>query len=214
MIYRHDPHTQAEAVDASITGYHPVSVAPDSATSADAKAERRATRGRELLMAQQEFQWLKDYQVRSPAPRMDMRYHLEGAVSLLGSSIALREQWLQASRQALLDHLQQDASAGNTLTSGTVQAGSVHEGAQARTQGLAESHDRSNQTCRALHVGEGTFNALKGQQDATPDPRIGMRYLLEGAVRVLQRRADLHREWVSHARKALQAHLARLQAAG
>ena len=211
MSDRHDPRGSVSA-DASLIGYLDGQTRLHAA--ANTNTERRESRGREVLLAQSEFSWLKDYQQHAPAPRIDLRYHAEGAVSLLRSSTELRQQWLQCARQALLDHLQQDVDAEGATNSGTAQPTGSREGAQARTQGQAQSQDRSKSTCRALHVGEATFTVLRSLQDATPDPRIGMRYLLEGAVRVLRLRSDLHREWVSHARRALQAHLAQLQAAG
>ena len=212
MSHHHNLRAQAATADAPLIGY-PAGQQREGG-GAGANTERRESRGREVMLAQTEFNWLKDYQHHAPAPRIDLRYHAEGAISLLSSSIELRQLWLQCARQALLDHLQQDVGAEGTRISGTAQPSGSREGAQARTQGQAEGQDRSRSTCRALHVGETTFTVLKSLQDSTPDPRIGMRYLLEGAVRVLQLRADLHRAWVGHARRALQAHLAHLQAAG
>jgi hypothetical protein len=61
-----------------------------------------------------------------------------------------------------------------------------------------------------LQISEATFQWLKGVQGTTRDPRIEIRYLVEGAVTLLTQQAAVPDAVVRHARRALQAHLAAL----
>jgi hypothetical protein len=162
---------------------------------------------RVLLVGRRHFRWLKTLQEHVPGPRLDLRYLLEGALAVLQGDEALRAHWLEAARAALLGQLAQNES-------GTGRGPAVAEGAQARTPAPPLAHVRNAgriEDCKALQVGEEAFLGLKRVQGTTRDPRLEMRYLVEGAVVLLQQRADLLPRVVGQARQALSGHLAQLQ---
>jgi hypothetical protein len=146
---------------------------------------------RVLLIGRSAFAWLRVLQERAPAPRLEMRYLIEGIVLLLIALEEIREPWLAGAREA-----------GRSLV--------ATEGAQARTPASPSGNGRHDD-CKALQIGEASFLWLRGVQGLTRDPRLEIRYLVEGALALLQQRTDLLPEVVGHARQALSEHLSQLQ---
>lgn len=162
---------------------------------------------RVILVGHAAFAWLRKLQERAPGPRIDLRYLVEGALGLLQEHQALHDRWLQHSRQALVSHVSGRGGSGNSgagLTS--VQA----EGAKARTQGAPASRGRHDD-CKALQIHETLFQWLKGLQGTTRDPRLDMRYLVEGAFALIGEQPDVLPRVVSLARRSLREHLAELE---
>jgi hypothetical protein len=164
---------------------------------------RARSHTRVLLLGSLSFNELRRYQSDAPSPRMDMRYHVEGLFMLLDERSDLREDWLSQARFALARHLAEPARSVRSLSS--------NEGAQARTHGEPERPAGPHQDCRSLHVQAEAFDWLQGVQGTTHDPRLELRWLVDGALALVQQRRDLHPQWVTHARKALHTHLAQLQ---
>lgn len=160
---------------------------------------------RVLLVGVASFAWLRKLQERAPGPRIDLRYLVEGAVVLLEGAPQLRQAWLAQSRLALVDHV-----AGNAgrATEGTGRRQPA-EGAAARTS-ASSVNPAHHDDCKALQVGERAFQWLKGVQGTTRDPRLDMRYLVEGAVALLDREPSLLPRLLGHARRSLLEHLQQL----
>ena len=174
------------------------------ASDAGARAAARNA-PRVLLVGNTCFSWLRRLQERAPAPRVDLRYLVEGAVAMLQANDQTMDAWMAHSRQSLVHHVTgRNAGAG----SGTVRA--AHEGAQARTSGPPTGHGRHDD-CKALQVGEPAFQWLKGMQGTTRDPRLDIRYLVEGALALLNAHPELLPQVVSLARRSLREHLAELE---
>jgi hypothetical protein len=192
---------------------------------------RRAPRV--IVVGGSAFRWLKALQGIAPAPRVDMRYLLEGTVAVLQARPDVRQSWLQASLDVMYHHIavrRQQAAMGESGR-GMTAPGSRHgrgatasdegternaafEGAPARTQGTPYTtghREMRNEDCKALQIGEAHFQWLKGVQGTTRDPRIELRYLVEGALALLQQEDSLLPGVVEHARHALAEHLALLQ---
>ncbi len=189
-------------------------LAPCAAAHPDAELSRVGNGGvraaprnaaRVLLVGNTCFTWLRRLQERAPAPRVDLRYLVEGAMTLLQANDQMMDTWMVHSRQALVHHV---ASRSPASFSGTVRA--AHEGAQARTSGAPSGQGRHDD-CKALQVGEPAFQWLKGKQGTTRDPRLDIRYLVEGALALLNAHPELLPQVVSLARRSLREHLAELE---
>lgn len=202
----------------------------DSANAAPVGAAL-GPRPRVILVGLATFAWLRVLQQRAPAPRLDLRYLVEGLLFSLQDHAELRRSWIQASRQALLDQLvpphgETDATASALLAGppaapihrsaavrrtipGTGPGSRPAEGASARTPDNTRARARHTD-CKALQIGEQAFRWLKGVQDSTVDPRLEMRSLIEGGTRLLRERTDLLPAVVERAREALVAHLTHL----
>lgn len=170
---------------------------------------RPVTAARSLLVGKDAFTALRAAQANGSGPRLDMRYLIEGAVALLSASQELRSAWIDAARGAFTTHLQVPMDLGSESGTG-VRARPAAEGASARTHG-GSAPSRRHADCRSLQVGESAFERLKAIQRTTHTPRLEMRYLVEGAVGLLRRRADQQAKWERHARQALIEHLSELQ---
>lgn len=193
-------------------------------------------RDRALLISKAGFAWLRSLQTTAPGPRLDLRYLLEGAISVLAADMAARPAWFEAGRQSLLTHLATEQRGSNVFgpgpgrivapgtgvihtvaiagNSGTGRSNAALEGASARTSEVPTDtgrHAHRSEDCKSLHVGEPAFQCLKSIQGTTRDPRLEMRYLLEGAIALLQRRNDLLPQVVGIARQLLAEHLVQLQ---
>lgn len=206
-------------------------IATQTSTESSAAEARRAPRV--IVVGAAAFRWLKALQGRAPAPRVDMRYLLEGTVAVLQARPDVRQPWLQASLEVMYHHIavrRQQAAMGDHGR-GQAATGSRHgrsasasgegaervtafEGAPARTQGTPYTtghREMRNEDCKALQIGEARFQWLKGVQGTTRDPRIELRYLVEGALALLQQEDGLLPGVVENARHALAEHLALLQ---
>lgn len=199
-----------------------------------------AQRGhRVVLVGLEAFRWIRRLQEQAPAPRMDMRYLVEGALVVVRDGPqGLRQAWLLASEQAMAAHvagkraasLQPSAPpamhqvragdraaahesatvAAMAAETGTAAAAAA-EGAAARTQGShLSTHKARLSDCKALQIGTDAFEWLQAVQRTTRDPRLEFRYLLEGLCALLQARTDLLHAVVGHARQALATHLSQL----
>lgn len=189
--------------------------------------------GRVVLIGVTAFQSLKSLQLQLPAPRLDFRYVVDGVVQVMqGKQPGLDLQelqalWLETSQRAMFtclagqvgqawpDFSRADRdSAARAISEGTGSRLQAAEGAPARNQ---ERHTeravgRRQADCRALQISEGTFQWLKGVQRTTSQPRIELRFLVEGALALVQDRPTLLDAVTGHARVALAAHLAELAA--
>ena len=171
-------------------------------------AAKPKTPHRVLLVGVGCFAWLRVLQERAPGPRVDLRYFVEGAAALLENAPELRRAWMDASRQALIHHVAgRTGHQGHGNRTGRQQAA---DGAQARTQG-SPNPGAHHEDCKALQVGEGAFQWLKGVQGTTRDPRLDMRYLVEGALSLLDQKPELLPAVLGHARRSLREHLALLE---
>jgi hypothetical protein len=220
----------AAADDLPWGGRGPIVAGP--ASTENSKPDNR--RGpRVIVVGASAFRWLKALQGRAPAPRVDMRYLLEGTVAVLQARPDVRQSWLQRSLDAMYQHLavrrQQEAmgDTGRGMTATGSRQGrsaaasdegtgrnAAFEGAAARTQGTPYTtghREMRNEDCKALQIGEARFQWLKGVQGTTRDPRIELRYLVEGALALLQQEDGLLPGVVENARHALAEHLALLQ---
>lgn len=161
---------------------------------------------RVLLIGVPAFSWLRVLQERSPGPRIDMRYFIEGAVELLRVDDSLIDEWMSLSRRALVDHVAGRGANVRTRTGRPAPA----EGAQARTS-RGPANPAHHEDCKALQVGESAFQWLKAAQGTTRDPRLDMRYLVEGALSLLQERSSLLPLVLGLARRSLRDHLVQLE---
>lgn len=160
---------------------------------------------RVLLVGNVCFSWLRRLQERAPAPRVDLRYLVEGAITMLQGNEQMHSSWMAHSRDALVAHV-----AGNSTTPVSGTGRSTAEGAKARTSGAPTGHGRHDD-CKALQISEPAFQWLKGKQGTTRDPRLDMRYLVEGALALLITNPEHLPQVVGLARRALRAHLAELE---
>ncbi|OYV02271.1 MAG: hypothetical protein CFE45_01055 [Burkholderiales bacterium PBB5] len=158
-----------------------------------------------LLVGNTCFNWLRRVQERAPAPRVDLRYLVEGAITMLQANAQMEPVWMTHSREALVRHL-----AGPTAATISGTGRQSAEGAKARTSGQPAGHNRHDD-CRALQIGEPAFQWLKGKQGTTRDPRLDMRYLVEGVLTLLSAHPELLPQVVSLARRSLRVHLAELE---
>lgn len=178
-----------------------------------------ASSHRVLLIGVPAFNWLRLLQERSPGPRIDMRYFIEGAVELLRADDSLAEDWMRLSHQALVDHVAGRGAAARDMKTRTsrpqpAQEGTgrltLADGAQARTS-RGPLNPGHHDDCKALQVGEDAFQWLKAAQGTTRDPRLDMRYLVEGALALLHERRLLLPLVLGHARRSLREHLVLLE---
>ena len=181
---------------------------PSTGVTMSPNPTRPKTQHRVLLVGVGCFAWLRVLQERAPGPRVDLRYFIEGVIALLEASPELKAPWMDASKQSLINHVSGRTSLqahGNRT--GRHQAA---DGAQARTQGgpVTGAH---HEDCKALQVGEGAFQWLKGVQGTTRDPRLDMRYLVEGALLLLSQKPELLPAALGLARRSLREHLAALE---
>lgn len=160
---------------------------------------------RVLLVGNLCFTWLRRLQERAPAPRVDLRYLVEGAITMLQNNEHMHSSWMAHARNSLVEHV---ASNSAVQISGTGR--STAEGAKARTSGAPAGHARHDD-CKALQINEPAFQWLKGKQGTTRDPRLDMRYLIEGALALLITHPEHLPQVVSLARRALRVHLAELE---
>ena len=193
-----------------------VGAVPSNHTAA---ANNSGSLARVLLVSGAAFDWLRRFQGQAPSPRLELRYLAEGAIVVATDQVQLREAWLLASREALLEHLssmaeedREGAACAPSACTGTGAHTGRDEGASART---LEARSRLHRLERlgpskALQVGELVFQRLKRVQGTTREPRLEMRYLVDGAIQLLTRDAALWPTLVSAARQALTAHLAEL----
>ena len=234
--------TAPSAGASSLTMPPTTSLAEARAIAATAHAEgspaaaRTTDPTRVVLMDKATFDWLRRLQDKTPAPRLEMRYWIEGLLRLMQGNRPLQVRWLMASRRALSEHTRlqalddsdapdlasldsfeqatrpgqlDQAEASRTAAPRWHSEGAAHHVA-ARTSG----HPRQpaalrNPDCRALHVGESAYLWLKGVQDTTHDPRIDFRFLLQGAFALVRTDGALVADVISAARGALLEHLAR-----
>ncbi len=175
-----------------------MTVAPVAARAASKRSDPTA---RSLLVGLETFSLLKRAQERLPAPRLDMRYLVEGAL-VVGTHQDNKHAWLAAAHEALRLHV------NSTSESGTVAAlaEGEDEGAHARNQETS-SRGAHNPGCKSLLIGEDAFTALKLLQTTTHSPRLEMRYLVEGAIALVLDRRSIQAAWVQAARQVLQSHL-------
>lgn len=215
-------------------------VAPAMAAAAHADGSQASARSadptRVVLMDKATFDWLRRLQDKTPAPRLEMRYWVEGLLRLMQANRPLQVRWLMASRRALSEHarlqalddidapdlsslesFEQATRPGSLEPADVSRTAAPHwhsEGAArhvaARTSGhLRQAAPLRNPDCRALHVGESAFLWLKGVQDTTHHPRIDFRFLLQGAFALVRTDRALVADVISAARGALLEHLAR-----
>lgn len=181
----------------------------DTTASPGASQHQPARASRVLLVGVAAFAWLRKLQERAPGPRIDLRYLVEGAVVLLEGRPELRQLWLEQARRALVEHVAgagDRGSVGNTQGTGRRQSA---EGAAARTS-ASSVNPAHHDDCKALQVGERAFQWLKSVQGTTRDPRLDMRYLVEGALALLDREPSLLPRVLGHARRSLLEHLQQL----
>lgn len=160
---------------------------------------------RSLLIHVDAFEQLKQFQHRATAPRLDMRYLVEGAIELLAANGA-QAQWIAASRKCL------EQALGRSGT-GDAADGCITEGAAsdaARTHGAPVGEAHKHPDCKSLLIGIAAFEQLKAIQGTTRDPRLEMRSLVEGAISLLTNDETKRGNWVHQSRQALQNHLAHL----
>jgi hypothetical protein len=156
---------------------------------------------------------------------MDLRYWIEGMLERLRSKPKLHEAWQIAGRAALKGHLEavgRGVAKGNldVVTSDGEQDGGRHEvgvgtgGEQAAEGAHARKTERTSDAKhderKALQIGDDCFQWLKRIQDST-QPRLEMRYLLEGATALLKDQPEHLPAVVSSARHALAKHMVQLK---
>lgn len=221
------PHASPAGAPAVAAAAH-ADGSPASARSADPT--------RVVLMDKATFDWLRRLQDRTPAPRLEMRYWVEGLLRLMQANRPLQVRWLMASRRALSEHARRQAlddsdapdlssldsfeqatrpglldpaDASCTAAPHGRGEGVAHQGATRTSGHSRQPAPMRNPDCRALHVGENAFLWLKGVQDTTHDPRIDFRFLLQGAFALVRTDGALVADVISAARAALMEHLAR-----
>jgi hypothetical protein len=183
----------------------PTSEARNAATAPGMGTDTPRAGPRVLLVGNVCFSWLRRLQERAPGPRVDLRYLVEGAITMLQAHEHLHSSWFVHSRDALVAHV-----AGNSSTPVSGTGRFAAEGAKARTSGAPTGHGRHDD-CKALQISEPAFQWLKGKQGTTRDPRLDMRYLVEGALALLITHPEHLPQVVGLARRALSAHLAELE---
>lgn len=197
---------------ASCTAVAPIAADNTGPPVRDTRAGAARPAHRILLIGTESFVWLRRLQEKAPGPRVDLRYLIEGAITVLQADATLQPRWMELSRQALVSHVsgRHGASDRTSGTSGTGRGQPQAEGAHARASGASHGHGRHDD-CKALQIGEAAFEWLKGVQGTTRDPRLDIRYLVEGALALLQQHPDLLPVVVGHSRRSLCEHLVQLQ---
>lgn len=142
------------------------------------------------------FLWFKALQDRAHSPRLDLRYLIEGAVSvatgdrsLMLDALAHAEAMMRRQGAALLP-APEDATELN--------APSRTSPAPLRTDG-----------CRAVRIGTPTLARLRSLQDLT-QPRVDLRLMTSAIAVLFDRRRDLLTDCVASGRQALRLHLEQL----
>lgn len=202
--------------------------------------EATQRQGRVVLIGVAAFHRLKDLQLLLPAPRLDFRYVVDGLAAVVRQQPqeamgrkeeqacqGLQADWLEEAQRAMFTCLASRVgqawpvfargdrdSTSDSIAKGTGSRLQAAEGAPARNQ---ERHTeravgRRQADCRALQISEATFQWLKGVQRTTSQPRIELRFLVEGALALVQERPTLLEAVTGHARAALATHLAELAA--
>lgn len=178
-----------------------------ASVASPAKAQHRV-----LLVGTRAFFWLRCLQAVAPGPRVDLRYLVEGVIAILREQGNLHPQWLRHATEALLAHVAYTAQAVHAVQgepiSGTGRLAA--EGARARASGPSAGRGR-NEDCKALQIGEAAFLWLKDQQGTTRNPRLDLRYLVEGALALINERTECLPQVVQRARQSLRDHLAELE---
>jgi hypothetical protein len=190
---------------------------------------------RVLFIGMSAFAWLKSMQERT-SPRLDMRYLIEGVLMTLQERPDLRGEWTDVAAEVNFAHLAARRAASQTQMVGALRA-QRHDGeevsgtsgnlvavqgakartseapAQAQQQAQAQASHKPahHDDCKALQISDGGFQWLKGVQGTTRDPRLEIRFLMEGAFVLVQGSPMLLPKVIGHARQALAAHLAQLQ---
>ena len=166
---------------------------------------------RVVLVGKPAFQWLRRLQDSAPMPRMDMRYLVEGATEALrDAEPVIFARWIEHGHNAMFAHMASMKGQPSPTESGTGSVSGAAEGAHARNLGRHEQgHGKRQADCKALQIGEPTFQWLKSVQ-RTSEPRVGMRYLLEGAFVLIESQPELLQPVIGHARRALASHLCQL----
>lgn len=137
-------------------------------------------------------------------PRLDMRYLIDGAVALVAhhDDTTIRSEWMARATEALIRHVRSTQASASRA-----EGGNAH-----RAQERSEQKNTRADDGKSVHIDEACFQMLKTLQGTTREPRLGIRYLAEGALDVLlQRREALLGAWVYLARQALSHHLVSLQ---
>lgn len=193
-------HTREDVMSAHATQ------APNTLCAAGHPARARGPL-RPVLVGADAFGQLKRLQALLPQPRLDMRYLVEGFVELLHQQPNEQQRWLAAARAELLRVLGATASGTGEehLAEGTKAQAVV------RAHGAQAADARAQPGCKSLLIGLQAFRRLKAIQDITHHPRLELRYLIDGAIALLDQEQDLHTKWVQHSRQALLAHLSLLQ---
>ena len=164
-----------------------------------------------LLIDRTAFRSLQTLQRSAPQPRLDLRYWVEGMLLYLEVRTNLRSTWIRFSREALQAALTleveapaaSDSNCSRTTMTDGVPCGTV-EGASARTLDHASSARVDH--CKALQIGGSFFASLKVVQ-AESRPRLEMRYLVEGAARLLLSDQSTWPDLVICARQSLARHM-------
>ncbi len=174
---------------------------------------------RVILVSRVAFRRLKALQDSTAAPRLDFRYLILGLVGTLQQMTQPEQElWWAQAREAmfgcLAERMVQARTDTEETTDGTGHCPQAAEGASARTQETraVQAAGRHQPDCRALLVSEGTFQWLRSVQRTTGQPRIELRFLVEGALTLVQSRRELLTPVTGHARAALAAHLDQLTA--
>ena len=99
-------------VAATRTDGHPVVEGAVASAEARAHAQLASTTRRtdckSILLSRQAFDHLRAIQGRTQHPRLELRYLVDGAITLLHEDVASHAAWVQQSRQALSAHLSQE----------------------------------------------------------------------------------------------------------
>ena len=179
------------------------------AVSAEATDRQARARGplRPVLVGARAFGQLKRLQAMLPQPRLDMRYLVEGFVQLLHEQPAAQRRWLAAARSELARSL----DVADSGTGEDALAEGVPTQVDARAHGAQHADARAEPGCKSLLIGLPAFRRLKAIQGVTHHPRLELRYLVDGAISLLDEEHELQADWVRHSRQALLAHLSVLQ---
>lgn len=174
--------------------------------AADPTSRQAGLRVRSVVLGAGAFAQLKGKQTSWPGPRLEMRYLVEGAITLLcdDHQPELSQALVAQARGDLAQALKPNAA--DTTDSVGHRASVASEGATARTHGPAT---QARGERRSLRIDHAAFVAMQAIQEQT-EPRLELRYLIDAGIAVLGRDAELERRWVQHARQALHQHLTQL----
>ncbi|MFT3819891.1 MAG: hypothetical protein QM750_20135 [Rubrivivax sp.] len=185
----------------------------DSDSSFGAPPPQGRSTDRTMLISVSTFEWLRNLQVRSPQPRIDMRYLIDGTLAVVAQTDELRSAWQAAGRQALLAHLaHHDTTNSGVRAQPAADGAAPHqgsEGAQARISGAASREGR-HEGCRALQISVSAYRRLRDMQQQTHEPRLDFRFLMTGAHEFLALHPELLPDVIARARLALRDHLTEL----